>query len=362
MQIDTEGFQRRFLLVTVLAVTLLFLWMIRQFLMPLLLATIFAGLAQPLYRRMVRWLRGREVLSSALVVVLTLLLILGPITGFLGLVAGQALEISQGVAPWIEEQLQDEAPFADLLAWVPFQDRFPDLAGIAPDRDELVARVGEAVSNAGRFLVNGVASVTRGTATFLLDLFILLYAMFFFLMQGREILDRILYYVPLANDDETALVERFTSVTRATLKGSLVIGVLQGGLAGIGFWVAGIQGAAFWGTIMAVLSVIPGVGAPLVWVPGVLWLFAVGEVGAAAGLAIWCATVVGTIDNLLRPRLVGADAKMPDLMILLGTLGGISLFGPAGFVIGPVVAAMFVTIWEMYGEAFREVLPPLSTP
>jgi len=353
------SFQQRFLLGLVAAISVLFLWMIRHFLIPLLLAAIFAGLLQPLYRMVLRWLRGREALASATVVLLSLLLILGPLTGFLGIVVGQALEISQGVGPWVEEQMQREDPLSDLLQRIPFSDTHPWLQTVAPDRDELVSKVGQAVSRFGSLVVEGLASATRGTAAFLLYLFILLYSLFFFLMRGHEVLERALFYVPLTNEEEDALIQRFVSVTRATLKGSLVIGLLQGSLAGLGFWVAGIKGAAFWGTVMAVLSVIPGVGALIVWVPGVLWLLATGHGVAAAGLTAWCAGVVGTIDNVLRPRLVGTDAKMPDLLILLGTLGGISLFGASGFLLGPVVAALFVTLWEMYGRSFRELLPPM---
>jgi len=260
----------------------------------------------------------------------------------------------------VQDQLEKPGGMEDVLEWIPFSDRLPWLANVAPDKDELAAKVGQAVSRTGAFLVDGLASFTRGTATFLLDLFILLYAMFFFLISGREVLDRILYYLPMPPEHEEELVERFVSVSRATLKGSLVIGVLQGGLAGLAFWAAGVGGAAFWGTVMAVLSVIPGVGAPIVWVPAAIWLFVSGETGAAVGLTVWCATLVGSIDNVLRPRLVGADAKMPDLLILLGTLGGISLFGPVGFLLGPIVAALFVTIWEIYGHAFRDVLPPVT--
>ncbi|MEN8162002.1 MAG: AI-2E family transporter, partial [Myxococcota bacterium] len=116
-------------------------------------------------------------------------------------------------------------------------------------------------------------------------------------------------------------------------------------------------GAAFWGTVMMVLSVIPGVGAPLIWVPAAIWLFATGQTGAGIGLTIWCGAVVGSVDNVLRPRLVGNDAKMSDLMILLSTLGGIALFGAVGFVLGPIVGAVFVTIWEVYGRTFSHVLP-----
>jgi len=132
-------------------------------------------------------------------------------------------------------------------------------------------------------------------------------------------------------------------------------------LAGIAFWVAGIEGAALWGTIMTILSIIPGIGAALVWVPAVIILFVTGQYLTATLLAAWCAAVVGTVDNFLRPALVGRDAKMPDLLILIGTLGGLFLFGLIGFIVGPIVCGLFLTVWDIYGATFREVLPPVTS-
>ena len=188
----------------------------------------------------------------------------------------------------------------------------------------------------------------------------MLYSMYYFLTHGAKVLDKILYYIPLSANEENRMVEKFASVSRATLKGTLIIGVVQGGLAGLAFAVIGIDGAFFWGTIMAVLSIIPGVGTALVWIPAAVFLFAVGRPIAALLLTVWCVGLVGTVDNVLRPWLVGKDTKMPDLLILLGTLGGLVLFGAAGIIVGPIVAALFVTVWEIYGTTFKDILPPTS--
>jgi predicted PurR-regulated permease PerM len=135
---------------------------------------------------------------------------------------------------------------------------------------------------------------------------------------------------------------------------------MQGALAGAAFAVAGLHGAVFWGSVMTVLSIIPGVGAAIVWVPASVYLIVAGHVGAGILLAAFCAAVVGTVDNFLRPRLVGRDIKMHDLLILFSTLGGILLFGVVGFIIGPILAALFVTIWEIYGVVFRDDLPEVA--
>ncbi len=363
-EVAREGFRRRALLLLVVAVSIAFLLLIQPFWSTLLIAAITAGLSSPLYRRLEAGLKGRSTLAAGLTVLAAVLLVFVPLGTVLGLVVAQAIEVSESVRPWVERQMAEPEGLQGLpmraqewLLTLPFGER---LVSLLPSGAEIASRVGEFVSTVGSTLGKGLASVTRSTANIALQFFVFLYSLFFFLLGGREILDRMLYYLPLTSEDENELVDRFISVTRATLKGSLVIGLLQGGLAGVAFEVAGLQAAAFWGTVMVVLSVIPGVGAALIWVPAVLWLAVTGATAAAIGLGVWCAVVVGTIDNFLRPRLVGRDAKMSDLMILLSTLGGIGLFGPLGFVLGPVVAALFVTTWELYGHAFRELLPPVE--
>ena len=148
------------------------------------------------------------------------------------------------------------------------------------------------------------------------------------------------------------------SVSRATVKGTLIIALIQGTLGGIGFAVAGIEAPVFWGAVMAVLSMLPGIGATLVWAPVVAYLLIAGQTLAGLGLLAWCAGVVGSIDNFLRPVLVGRDTEMPDLLILLSTLGGIGLFGFSGLVLGPILAALFVTVLAIYSRVFADWLNP----
>ena len=347
-------FRRAALLLMVAGISVLFLLVIGNFLLAVLLAAIFAGLSFPLFRWLEARLRGRRRLAA----LCTILLLLGgvgiPVAGFLGLVATEAVQVAQGAEGWIQSQA---ANLERLRGWV---ERIPFAEQLIPEGDELMGQLKEVEGRAGAFVWGALATATRGTLGFLLQLFILLYALFFFLVDGREILRKILYYIPLSAREEGQLLERFVSVSRATLKGSLLIGILQGGVAGLAFWVAGVPGSAFWGTMMVVLSIIPAVGAALIWIPAVIYLFMVGQTVPALGLLIWCGTVVSLLDNFLRPRLIGRDAKMSDLLIFLSTIGGIALFGAVGFIVGPIVAALFVTVWHIFGEAFHEWLPEES--
>lgn len=358
--IPTNGskFRTAFVLLLVLGVTALFLAVLWPFYKPLLFGAILAGLAQPIYRWFLVCFRGRAALASTVTLLILLVILIGPLAALLTLVVQQAVEVSQFAAPVLREQIGVAGDF-DLRRWI--IERFPAIAPFVPSREEIVTHVGNAAKAAGSYLVGSASAFTAGTAGFLLDFFVMIYALFFFLKDGRRILERLFYYMPLSHEDEVLMLQRFASVTKATVKGTLLIGLIQGGLAGLAFAVAGIDGAAFWGTVMFVLSIIPGVGTALVWGPATIYLFVSGQQLTAILLAAWCAIVVGTIDNVLRPTLVGKDARLPDLLILIGTLGGLFLFGPLGFIIGPIVCGLFLTVWEIYGVAFRNILPPVKS-
>jgi predicted PurR-regulated permease PerM len=358
--LTTSGTNLRtaFVLLLVAAVTALFLAVAWPFLKPLLLGALLAGLFHPLYRWITRLLGGRQSLGAGATLLVLLVLGLGPLSVFLGIVVQQALTVSDQAIPWLSQHL-GAASTSNVHDWL--VQRFPALAEYIPSQEQLLQQVGTAVKTAGAFLVGFASRMTVTTAAFLLNLFVMLYAMFFFFKDGHKILERIFYYLPLSDEDETSMLARFTSITRATVKGTLVIGIIQGTLAGVAFWVAGIDGAALWGTIMTILSIIPGIGAPLVWVPVVIVLFVNGQYVTGTLLLVWCGVVVATIDNFLRPVFVGRDAQMPDLLILIGTLGGLFLFGPIGFIVGPIICGLFLTVWDIYGTTFKAVLPPVES-
>ncbi|MGD9367612.1 MAG: AI-2E family transporter [Desulfobacteraceae bacterium] len=352
---DRDVIHKSFVLILVVFISAIFVFMIRPFLMAVLLAGIFSALAHPLYRRFTRWLGGRPQLASAITLVIIIMVIVLPLAGLLGVVTAQAIKVGQSVTPWVQKQLASPDAVTQWLSELPFYD------DIAPYRDTIIQKAGELVATLTRILVNGVQAATMGTVHFIFMLFVLLYAMFFFLVDGHKLLEKMLYYIPLEDEDEKRMLNRFTSVSRATLKGTAVIGVLQGGLSGIAFAVVGIPSAVFWGTVMAVLSIIPGIGTALVWGPAAIVLAAQGHWGGAIGLAVFCGLVVGSIDNFLRPKLVGKDTEMHDLLILFSTLGGIALFGFIGVILGPIIAALFVTVWEIYGVVFKDVLPEVKS-
>ncbi len=328
--------------------------LIAPFAMALLMAAVFAAMSQPLKRWFMARLKDRAGLASMLTLLVVLLVIIIPAIFFVVILAGQAVQISQSVGPWINDQVANPEQLEATAGR--FLRNLPVVGDLLPSTEAIVRKLGEIAGRLGSFLVQALAAATKGTVTFFLQLFVMLYAMFYFLLDGSGIIARLKHLSPLDDAQEDALIARFVSITRATLKGTLVIGLVQGGLAGLAFFVVGIDGSVFWGTIMGVLSIIPALGASLVWIPAVIVLLATGKIAAGIGLAVWCAVVVGSSDNVLRPLLVGRDTQMPDVLVLLSTLGGIGLFGILGVIVGPIIAGLFLTVWDQYGEAFDEYL------
>jgi len=342
---------RSVLILVLICISALFFYLMLPFLQAIFLAAIFAALFTPLYRRLLALLGERQALASGLTLLVVLMFVFVPLILVVAAVIAQAIEVAETARPWILTRLRTPGTLTGWFEMLPFHEK------LLPYREQTLARAGDLAGTVSSNALTFLRSATVGTFNALLNGAIILYTMFFFLMNGDRLLFYVLYYLPLDDHDETQLLRRFGSVTRATLKGTAVIGILQGGLAGLALYAAGVPSALFWAVVMMFLSVVPAIGTALIWVPAVIWLAVSGQPAAAAGVAAFCTVVVGLVDNLLRPRLVGNDAKLHDLMIFFSTLGGLLVFGFTGFIIGPIVAALFVTVWELYGEEFRDWLP-----
>ena len=240
--IGGRRFRTAFVIILVIAVSALFLAVTWPFLKPLLLGALLAGLCHPLYRWITRLLRGRRSLGAIVTLLILFVVVAGPLSAFLGVVVQQALAVSNQAIPWVQQHFGAASTF-NTHDWL--VQRFPALADHVPSQEQFVESVGAAAKSIGGFLVTVASRMTATTAVFLLNLFVMVYAMFFFLRDGEKILEKIFYYMPLSDEDEALMLQRFASITRATVKGTLVIGIIQGALAGFAFWVAGIDGAAF---------------------------------------------------------------------------------------------------------------------
>jgi predicted PurR-regulated permease PerM len=342
---------RSVLIAVLVLISIFFFRVVQPFIQAIFIAALFAALFHPLYRRLKHLLGERESLASLATLLIVLFFVVTPLSVIFSIVVSQAAELADRVVPMVQEVVSTPGAASGLLSSLPFYET------LQPYRSMLLDVVGNFSSGLSGWAVQLAQTLTRGTIGTLVSLLIVLYTMYFLLIDGDKFLYYLLYYIPLNDDDETELLARFLSVTRATLKGTAVIGILQGGLAGSALALAGIPSALFLSVTMMFLSVVPGVGSAIVWLPATLFLFFSGDMAAAFLVGGFCAIVVGGIDNLLRPKLVGNDTQLHELMIFFSTLGGLLMFGFMGFIIGPIIAALFVTVWELYGHEFSSWLP-----
>jgi predicted PurR-regulated permease PerM len=340
--------ERAFFVALLVAVTIAFLWLIRSFLQPIFWAVALAIVVYPLHARLVSRLRGRNSLAAAVSVVAVVVTVILPLVGIGAAVTREGAALYErldtgdlGVASLYERAERSMPRVAAAL------ERF----GIDPAR--LESQLSSAAVTASRYIASRALSIGQDTVRVTVFFFLMLYLLFFFLRDGPRLLEGLVRALPFGDERERHLLERFAEVSRATIKGTLVVGVAQGTIGGIAFAVLGIGAPVLWGVVMALLSILPAVGPALVWVPAAVVLIASGEIVTGIALILIGIFVIGLVDNLLRPILVGRDTRMPDYLILLSTLGGLAGVGLAGIIIGPIIAAFFLSIWQMAELEFK---------
>jgi predicted PurR-regulated permease PerM len=213
------------------------------------------------------------------------------------------------------------------------------------------AKLSDALVKRGSFFASEALDIGLGTINFIVSFAIMLYLLYFFVRDGDALARRITHVIPLPPEQQHALVVKSTIVIRATFKGNLLVAAVQGALGGFIFWLLGINAPVLWAVVMALCSLLPAVGAAIVWFPVAVYFLATGSVWQGVVLMAYGVGVMGLIDNLLRPLLVGKETEMPDYLVLISTLGGIAAFGLSGFVIGPLVAALFIAVWDIFSRS-----------
>jgi predicted PurR-regulated permease PerM len=340
--------QNRAFLLLLGIVTLAFIWVVLPFYDAIVWAVVLAILFRPLQRWLEARLSRRKSLAAALSLLAILLLAILPVIFLLGAIVAEGARLVQRIEA---AQFSAPAALAQVIDWLPAwaQDAIAT-AGIT-DLESLRARLAEAISVASQFLAAQALSVGQNTLRFAVSAGIMLYVLFFLLRDGPRIAGSIRSALPFRPEITNALVGRFTAVVRATVRGNLIIALVQGTIGGVTFWLLGIQGALLWGAVMVVLSLLPAVGAAIVWVPAAAFLFLSGDVVRGVILVAVGAGIIGVVDNILRPPLVGKETRLPDYIVLVSTVGGIAVFGLTGFVIGPMIAALFLACWTLFRDA-----------
>ncbi|VVD69917.1 membrane protein [Pandoraea capi] len=337
--------QRKFFHLMLFVVTVAFGWILFPLFGAVFWGTILAVLFQPVQRRMLARMRGRPNLAALTTLALILVIVILPLTLVVGMMTQ---EISTALLRFRTDLPQLTVEFQQLLDRLPAGvHRIMDLAGVQ-DINAIQQKLADGAAQIGRLVAVYLVSIGQNTAQLLVSFGVMLYLLFFLLRDGTALGAMVRRALPLDERHKSQLIRQFTTVVRATVKGNIAVAVAQGVLGGFIFAVLGIQGFVLAAVVMAFLSLLPAVGAAVVWVPVGIWLLLSGAIWKAVILFAFCGTIVSLVDNVLRPILVGKDTKLPDWVVLISTLGGMSLIGLTGFVIGPLVAALFIASWNIY--------------
>lgn len=338
------GSQRRALHLLLAVVSIGLVGILLPFYGAILWATVIALLFTPLFSWLVPRLKQRRTMAALLTILVALVMVILPAVLVLATLAREAATV-------VEHLKSGELNPALLLRGL-FEALPEGLMSLLArfgwsEFDDMQRKLTEVLTQGSSLIATQTLSVGQDAFSLSVSLLLTVYLSFFLVRDGAAIVRAVMQAVPLAEGHKQALVAQFGTVLRATVRGNLVIALIQGVLGGLALYVLGVGGALLWAVLMAVLSLLPAVGSSLVWGPVSLWLILTGDAWSAAALIAWGVLAIGLVDNLLRPVLVGRDTGMPDYVVLISTLGGIAVLGLNGFVVGPTVAAMFMAAWHI---------------
>ena len=348
-------FENRVFLILLTLVTIAFGAILWQFHGAVFWGLVLAILFAPLHRKLLRRMPKSPNLAALATLSLCLVIVILP----MALITVNLVQEATGIYDRLKSgQLNFGQYLQQIIAALPawadgLLDRF-NLTTLGDVQEKLSSFAVQA----SQFVATKALNIGQNTLEFVVGFGVMLYLLFFLLRDGAALATRIGHAIPLDAEHKHQLAGKFTTVIRATVKGNIVVAASQGALGGLIFWILGIQGPVLWGVAMAFLSLLPAVGAGLVWGPVALYFLATGAVWQGVVLTLYGIGVIGLVDNVLRPILVGKDTKMPDYVVLISTLGGMAMFGLTGFVIGPAIAALFIASWDLFAPPHPPANPP----
>ena len=342
---EASTLETRTLFLLLISVSVALGWILWPFYGTIMWGVIIALLFAPLNRRLQQRLGGRRTPAALLTLLIVLVIVIIP---FALMTASLASEASALFAQLQSGELNPGRYFRGVFAALPdWMTALLDRFGLT-DFSTLQRRLTTALTQASQLLATQALSLGQITFDFVASIFIALYLAFFLIRDGELVVSAMRRAIPLTPAHQRALFQTFATVIRATVKGNLLVALIQGALGGLAFAFLAVPGALLWAVLMAFLSLLPAIGAGLVWLPVALYFLVSGALWQSLALTAYGVLVIGLVDNLLRPLLVGKDTRMPDYVVMITTLGGIAVMGINGFVVGPVIAAMFIAVWQLY--------------
>ncbi|MFA6254206.1 MAG: AI-2E family transporter [Candidatus Paceibacterota bacterium] len=335
---------RLYFLLILLGLSLILSFLVlRPFLYSLILALVFAIVFQPLYKQILKRAGGQTWLAALLTIIILIIFILIPIA----FLVFQIFQEAQGLYISVTNDLGSQT-LSDL--WPSLSQK---LTSISPLFNNLSINADQYVKNVLSFLVQNLGIIFSNLVRIFVNLFVFLIAFFFLLKDGDKLKKKIVSFSPLAKDDDEAIAQKITQSINSVIKGSLLVATLQGISCSVGLLIFGVPNPIMWGTLAAIGALVPGVGTTIVLIPAIIYLYLTGQVINMIGLLAWGILAVGLIDNFLGPRFVGKGAGLHPLLILLSVLGGLSFFGPIGFILGPLTISLLLVLLDIYASIFK---------
>ncbi len=335
-------------LIGVLSIAVLYLFL--PFFYPIFWAAVIAIVFYPLYKMLQRHIKWSN-LNSTLMLLVVLGVLIIPLVLLSLLVVNESFKLFSNIGAYTLPTTQNVSEGIDLWA-----QKFGLVPYVEIVREKWTAYAQSGSKIIGSHIISAAKSITQTSAKFIFMFFIMLYTLFFFFRDGEKMIKRVMHLSPLGDKYESMLLDRFTSAIRATLKGTFIVGGVQGIIGGILFWITGIPGAFVWAVVMTAVAILPGVGPVIVWIPAAILMLAFGNTWQGLTIIAVGAGIIGTIDNILRPMIVGKDIEMHPVIVLFSTLGGIWIFGISGFIIGPVIAALYMAVVSIYDHYYENEL------
>ncbi|MCE5210816.1 MAG: AI-2E family transporter [Deltaproteobacteria bacterium] len=341
------NFEKIAFLILLLFITVFFTYILQPFFLAIFWAVLLASIFSPLYKTFNKKIANQNLCAGITLVIIILCLIL-PVVLLIDLLVMEAIDIYQSF------NTSSSSLIGILSELLKSLSKNPIFAKLNLDHAFMIHKSQEALKALTAYVLNHITDFTQNTILVLVSCAVMFYSLFYFLRDGKRLTTIIVNNIPVDNKHLHHFIDQFFTTAKSSLKFTFVIGGIQGGLGGLIFFITGIERALVWGVLMFGLSVVPAVGSALIWAPaGIIMLF-LGHIWQGIAILLFGALVISSVDNLLRPVLMGRDTQMHPLLIFLSTLGGIAALGFSGFILGPVIASLFLAGWKIFPEIFQK--------
>lgn len=343
--------EKTFLMLIIVA-SLAFAWILWPFFGAIFWGTVMAIVFAPLCRRLSESMRQSPSVAALVTILIVIVIVILPLTAITSSLIQDATNLYDRIH---SGELDFGLYFNQIWDALPSQIQNMMVQLRLTNLSAVQEKLTVGLRQGSQFLATQILSIGQFTFQFIINLCVMIYLLFFLLRDGDKLFKIIGKAIPLHTVQQQVLFTKFTTTVRATVRGGIFVAILQGMLGGLIFWFLGINTPLLWGVIMAFLSLLPAIGAGLVWVPVAIYLLATGALWQGLTLISFGIIIIGLADNFLRPVLVGKDTKLPNYVVLISTLGGLQIFGLNGLIIGPVIAAMFMVVWEIFSDSRQEL-------